>query len=335
MVVLSVKESPATSAEADRLCAIAAGARAILTTLRTGDRRPIDGFTFHCLDSDKNVIIEVRGSDRWYLKYSRRDDWIEREIAGAQALAQRLVDVQWYQHPPAIRASPEHRYTLYGRVVGTSFNATILRACIDSRALVREKARTAMLHLGECFARFHGFDGLDIPSLNPTTASYLDGYLARSGYTDPLRQSIDDTLEAWKTNQGPIGWIHSNAKSEDIFVDGGRVALIDFGTCGKGLVNEDLCNLCAYLLLLRTIPYFPWKFSQILLQIFLEGYGSTRQLDVSAFNLHVTLAVYRYYLKNSGVESRLPSLSGLPVLKSRLVHLARGLADGSIVTMAT
>lgn len=327
--VLSVNESASTAAEADRICALATGSRAALLALKSGESTHLDGFGLRCLDADKNVILEIDGQARWYLKYSRQDEWLMREIAGAEALARCIGDVTWYQHPPAIRASLEHRYTLYGRVIGRSFNATVLSACIGRRHRVRDEAASALRNLGEAFARLHRFDGPDFAALNPTTASHVERYLARLGATTPILKRIASLLDNVRAQPGPPGWIHANVKSEDIFINGSRVALIDFGTCGRGAIDEDLCNLCAYLLVLRTVPCFPWKFSTELVRAFISGYLGAGTLNATSLARQVGLAVCLYYLKNAGIESRLPTLSGLPVLKTRLESLVNELVDGS------
>ncbi len=116
-------------------------------------------------------------------------------------------------------------------------------------------------------------------------------------------------------------WIHGNIKSEDIIITGSKACFIDFGTCGAGVPYEDLVNLCTYMMLFRTVPLAPWRIARHAMSAFLRGYSAESTLNKDSLYSYITRGICRYYIKNGVLHNGIASVSGMPVLKSRMERL--------------
>lgn len=328
MKILSLSEDESVAREADELCRAAEFYREHLNAIECGSSVTLDGRLYRCISSDKNRIFTITGKHGWYLKFSLQEDWISREIAGAEAVRTTLADFAGYLHPGAIRASMESRYTLYSAVEGRSFNAILLHGCLARLPKLGVVPWPAMNNLGRCLARFHNFGGPeDMLALNPSTLSYLRTYL--DGITAPglLVEQVADWVDRQSDDDCATAWIHGNIKSEDVLIEDDKACIIDFGTCGAGAPYEDLVNLGTYLMLFRAVPLFPWRTARQALSALLQGYMQESALDRSRFYSYITKGVFRYYLKNMVMHDGIASISGMPVQRRRIEHIIRQLLD--------
>lgn len=326
MKILSLAENASIAREADELCGIAETRKARLEKLKSGLKTTLDGKVFCCISSDKNLIYKVNGKYHWYLKYSLQKEWIRREIAGAEAIKATLGDFEGYRHARAVRASLTDRYTLYSAVEGKSFNRSFLSGCLTGLAASNRTSLPAMENLGRCLGRLHTYrDPAGLRVLSPDTLSYLRTYLVDIKAPDLLVENIANWVNEQDDSCGATAWIHGNIKSEDILMAGSKACFIDLGTCGAGVPYEDLTNLCTYMMLFRTVPLAPWRIARYALSAFLRGYRAESPLNEECLYNYITRGICRYYIKNAVLHSGMVSLSGMPVLKSRLERLVRQL----------
>ena len=322
MKILSLAENDSIACEADALCAIAETHKARLEELKSGSKLSLDGKLFSCISADKNLIYRVNGKHSWYLKYSLQKEWIRREIAGAEAIRATLGDVEGYRHAGAVRASLTDRYTLYSAVEGKSFNRSFLSACLSGMATPKRTLIPVMENLGRCLGKFHGYsDPTGLRVLSPDTLTYLRTYLGDIRKPDSVVEHIANWVNEQDDCHDVTAWIHGNVKSEDILMAGSKACFIDFGTCGTGVPYEDLTNLCTYMMLFRTVPLVPWRIARYAMSAFLRGYASESPLNKDRLYNYVTRGICRYHIKNSVLHDGITSISGMPVLKSRLQHL--------------
>ena len=322
MKILSLAENKSIAREADELCGIAETRKSRLEELASGSKTTLDGKVFCCISSDKNFIYKVQGNYSWYLKFSLQEEWIRREIAGAEAIKATLGDYEGYRHAEAIRASLTDRYTLYSAVEGKSFNRSFLSGCLSGLAISKRTSISAMENLGRCLGRFHTYnDPAGLRVLSPDTLSYLRTYLSDIKEPDLLVENIANWVNEQDDSCGVIAWIHGNVKSEDILIADSKVCFIDFGTCGAGVPYEDLTNLCTYMMLFRTVPFVPWRIARHAMSAFLRGYAAESLLNKDDLFNYIARGIYRYYIKNAVLHDGIASISGMPVLKSRLEHL--------------
>ncbi len=325
---LSVSENELAACEADKLCYLAEKHRNEFFIFKRGQKIIIDENKFHCISDDKNIIFEVHGKLRWFLKFSLTKEWVQHEIVGAESVKKTLGKFDGYQHANVIRASIANKYTLYSSVDGTIFNAMLINECIIGAVKFPNSIVPIMQNLGRCFGRLHSYnDSPEIKALNPSTLSYIHCYL------DELKESntIVDKIALWVEMQ-PImaestGWIHGNIKSEDILISNHKVTLLDFGTCGIGEPYEDLINICTYMLLLQTVPLFPWRVARHAMSALFDGYAKEYHYDRSILIRYLTQGIFRYYIKNVVMENGVASLSRMPVLRSRIDGLVLQLLD--------
>jgi Ser/Thr protein kinase RdoA (MazF antagonist) len=322
MKVLSLAENESIAREADELCGIAGTRKSHLEELASGSKTTLDGKVFCCISSDKNLIYTVHGRYNWYLKYSLQEKWIRHEIAGAEAIKATLGDFDGYRHADAVRASLTERYTLYSAVEGKSFNRFFLSGCLSGLAISTRASLPDMENLGRCLGRFHTYnDPAGLRVLSPDTLSYLRTYLGNIKQPDLLTGKIADWVSRQNDSCGVTAWIHGNVKSEDIFMADNKACFIDFGTCGAGVPYEDLINLCTYMMLFRTVPFFPWRVARHAMSAFLQGYAAEYSLEKDCLYNYITRGICRYYIKNTVLHNGIASVSGFPVQKSRLERL--------------
>ena len=322
MKVLSLAENESIAREADELCGIAETRKSHLEELASGSKTTLDGKVFCCISSDKNLIYTVHGRYNWYLKYSLQEKWIRHEIAGAEAIKATLGDFDGYRHADAVRASLTERYTLYSAVEGKSFNRFFLSGCLSGLAISTRASLPDMENLGRCLGRFHTYnDPAGLRVLSPDTLSYLRTYLGNIKQPDLLTGKIADWVSRQNDSCGVTAWIHGNVKSEDIFMADNKACFIDFGTCGAGVPYEDLINLCTYMMLFRTVPFFPWRVARHAMSAFLQGYAAEYSLEKDCLYNYITRGICRYYIKNTVLHNGIASVSGFPVQKSRLERL--------------
>ena len=326
MKILSLAENESVAREADELCRIAETRKASLEELKSGSKITLGGKSFCCISSDKNLIYRVHGNYSWYLKFSLHEEWIRREIAGAEAIKSTLGDYQGYWHAGAVRASLTDRYTLYSAVEGKSFNRSFLSGCLSGLSNSKRTSISAMENLGRCLGRLHTYrDPAGLRVLSPDTLSYLRTYLADIKDPDLLVENIANWVNEQDDSCGVTAWIHGNIKSEDILMAGSKACFIDLGTCGAGVPYEDLTNLCTYMMLFRTVPLFPWRIARHAMSAFLRGYRAESPLNEECLYNYITRGICRYYIKNAVLHSGMASVSGMPVLNSRLERLVRQL----------
>ncbi|MDH3948522.1 MAG: aminoglycoside phosphotransferase family protein [Gammaproteobacteria bacterium] len=322
MKILSLAEDESIAREADELCRIAEDCKPRLEELKSGSKITLAGKAFSCISSDKNFIYRVEGENSWYLKFSLQEEWIRHEIAGAEAVRATLGDYEGYQHAKAVRASLTERYTLYSAVEGKSFNGSLLYGCFSGLAKTGSTSMPAMENLGRCLGRFHGYkdpEGLTV--LSPDTLSYLRTYLSNIKEPDLPVEKIANWVNEQDDTCRVTAWVHGNVKSEDILIADGKTCLIDFGTCGAGVPYEDLTDLCTYMMLFRAVPLFPWRIARHAMSVFLRGYAAEAVLSKDDLYNYITRGICRYYIKNVVLHNGIASISGMPVLKSRMEHL--------------
>ena len=325
MKILSLAENESIAREADELCHIAEARKARLYELSSGSRITLDGMVFSCISADKNFIYRVDGKQGWYLKFSLQKEWIRHEIAGAEAIKTTLGDFEGYRHPGAVRASLAEKYTLYSAVEGNGFNRTFLSGCLG-RGKSRHATMSAMENLGRCLGRLHTYkDPEGLAALSPDTLSYLKTYLHNLKSPDLLTEKVEKWVNDQDESCGVTAWIHGNVKSEDILMKDGKTCFIDFGTCGAGAPYEDLTNLCSYMMLFRAVPLFPWRIARHAMSAFLRGYTTESAFNKDNLYNYITRGICRYHLKNTVLHNGVASLSGMPVLKSRLERLVKQL----------
>ena len=326
MKILSVAENKSIAREADELCGIAETHKARLEALMSGSKTSLDGKAFYCISADKNFIYKVQGEYNWYLKYSLQEKWVRHEIAGAEAIKATLGNFDGYRHANVVRASLTERYTLYSAVEGKSFNRSFLYGCFSGLAMSKHTSLPAMENLGRCLGRFHSYnDPAGLTVLSPDTLSYLRTYLHNIKEPDLLVEKIASWVNEQGEFCGDTAWIHGNIKSEDIFISGSKTCFIDFGTCGVGVPYEDLVNLCTYMMLFRTVPLAPWRLARQAMSAFLRGYATESTLDKGSLYSYITRGICRYYIKNGVLYNGIASVSGMPVVKSRLERLVKQL----------
>ena len=322
MKVLSLAENESIAREADELCGIAETRKSHLEELASGSKTTLDGKVFCCISSDKNLIYTVHGRYSWYLKYSLQEKWLRHEIAGAEAIKATLGEFVGYRHANAVRASLTEKYTLYSAVEGKSFNRFFLSGCLSGLALSKRASLSDMENLGRCLGRFHTYnDPAGLRVLSPDTLSYLRTYLNDIKEPDLLVENIANCVNEQDNSCEVTAWIHGNVKSEDILIAGSKACFIDFGTCGAGVPYEDLTNLCTYMMLFRTVPLVPWRIARHAMSAFLRGYAAESPLNKDSLYNYVTRGICRYHIKNTVLHDGIASISGMPVLKSRLERL--------------
>jgi Ser/Thr protein kinase RdoA (MazF antagonist) len=322
MKILSLAENESIAREADELCRLAETGKARLEELNSGSKTTLDGKVFYCISSDKNLIYRITGKHNWYLKYSLQKEWIRREIAGAEAIKATLGDFEGYRHPGAVRASLTDRYTLYSAIEGKSFNRSFLSGCLSGLVKSKRASMPAMENLGRCLGRLHTYnDPTGLRVLNPDTLSYLRTYLRDIKEPDSLVENIENWVNEQDDYSGVTAWIHGNVKSEDILIADSKACFIDFGTCGAGVPYEDLTNLCTYMMLFRTVPLVPWRIARHAMSAFLRGYAAESPLNRDSLYNYITRGICRYHIKNAVLHNGIASISGMPVLKSRLERL--------------
>lgn len=329
MKILSLNEIPEVGREADYLCAIVEQNHDRLYSKNPNLDVDIGGKHFHCISSDKNIIYRVQGERSWYLKFSVNKKWIRHEIAGAHAVNTMLAGCQAYQHADAIRVSMEQRYTLYSAVEGKSFNRYLLEGCFSGFGRLPRSTISVMKSLGKVIGTLHSYgEPTGLTVLSPSNLSYLLDYLEKIDDSTNTIKRVADWVNKQETERESSAWIHGNIKSEDIFIAGEKISLIDFGTCGMGIPYEDLSNLCAFMLLLKSVPFFPWRKAREAMNALLEGYGSAFHYDKPELRRYITQGVMRYYLKNIVLHKGIASLNRMPVLRSRVDELVLQLLDG-------
>lgn len=322
MKILSLAENESIAREADELCRLAEKCKARLEELKSGSKATLDGKVFNCISADKNYIYRVDGKHSWYLKFSLQEEWIRREIAGAEAIKATLGDFEGYRHAGAVRASLTDRYTLYSAVEGKSFNRSFLSGCLSGLSNSKRTSMPAMENLGRCLGRFHTYnDPAGLRVLSPDTLSYLRTYLSDIKEPDLLVENIANWVNEQDNSCEVTAWIHGNVKSEDILMADSKACFIDFGTCGAGIPYEDLTNLCTYMMLFRTVPLVPWRIARHAMSAFLRGYAAESPLNNDSLYNYVTRGICRYHIKNTVLHDGIASISGMPVLKSRLERL--------------
>jgi len=322
MKILSCAENESIAREADELCARAGACKARLQELKSGSKITLEGKVFYCVSADKNFIYRVRGKHDWYLKYSLQEEWIRHEIAGAEAIKTTLGDFEGYRHASSVRASLTDRYTLYSAVAGKSFNRSFLSECFSGLAGSKHATVPDMENLGRCLGRFHTYnDPTGLKVLSPDTLSYLRTYLGNIMEPGRIVEKIANWVNEQDESCAATAWIHGNIKSEDILMADSKVCFIDFGTCGAGVPYEDLTNLCAYMMLLRAVPLFPWRVARHAMSAFLQGYAAESSLEKGCLYNYITRGICRYYIKNAVLHHGMASISGMPVQKSRLERL--------------
>jgi len=180
----------------------------------------------------------------------------------------------------------------------------------------------AMENLGRCLGRLHTYnDPAGLRVLSPDTLSYLRTYLSDIKEPDLLVENIANWVNEQDNSCEVTAWIHGNVKSEDILIKGSKICFIDFGTCGAGAPYEDLTNLCSYMMLFRAVPLFPWRIARHAMSAFLRGYAAESALSKDNLYNYITRGICRYHIKNVVLHNGIASISGMPVLKSRLERL--------------
>jgi serine/threonine protein kinase len=179
-----------------------------------------------------------------------------------------------------------------------------------------------MENLGRCLGRFYSYnDSAGLTVLSPDTLSYLRTYLGDIKEPDLLVENIANWVNEQDGACASTAWIHGNVKSEDILIADSKVCFIDFGTCGTGVPYEDLTNLCTYMMLFRTVPLVPWRMARHAMSAFLRGYAAESSLNKDNLYNYITRGICRYYIKNAVLHNGIASISGMPVLKSRVERL--------------
>jgi len=239
-----------------------------------------------------------------------------------------LGSFEGYLLPAVVHSSIEEKYTLYPAVQGKNLNRVIMEGCLLSPYKLGGKTRNALLNLGKVLGLFHSYNQRpDMAVLSPTNLDYLRRYLERLSDPDPITERIGAQIAETEAIEERRAWVHGNIKSEDIFVLNSKISIIDFGTCGEGSPYEDLAGICAYMVLLRGVPFFPWRRARQACDALLTGYRSQYDIEITDLKTAVTEAIYRYYLKNIVMHAGYASLSGMPVSKSRITRLVLELLD--------
>ena len=320
--ILSVHEDLKTAPEADNICFLAEKHSEQLFNFKTNESIKIDNISFHCISSDKNIIFKVRGNSNFFLKYSLKEEWVNREIIGARAVKATLAGFEGYKHANVIRASLKHKYTLYSSITGINFNNMLLKACLISTVKSPSFLTPTMYNLGQSIGRLHSYPPLEnTQALNPTNLHHINTYISELKASNSIIDKIEQWVDKQPDNSGSIGWVHGNIKSEDIIISNRQVTLIDFGTCGSGEQHEDLTSLCAYMLLLRSVPLFPWRTAHQAMSTLLDAYAKDYTFDKQSLARHICYGIFRYYIKNVSMKNSMPTLSKMPVSKSRINHL--------------
>ena len=74
-------------------------------------------------------------------------------------------------------------------------------------------------------------------------------------------------------------------------------------------------------MLFRTVPLAPWRIARHAMSAFLQGYTAEYSLNKESLYNYITRGICRYYIKNAVLNNGVASISGIPVLKSRLERL--------------
>lgn len=317
--ILSLNNNQVITQEAELLRSLAENHKEKLFNFKCGQKTIIEGKSFYCFSSDKNIIFKVKGDFSWFLKYSLKEVWVEHEIAGAESVIETLADFDGYYKTTVFAASRKEKFTLCSAIYGNSFNIILLQACLLRSLKLPTSICLTMENLGKSLGRLHCYSN---PSqkkvLNPDTFFYIKNYLKNIKKSDDIIQHVEQWVDKQAEYPFPTAWIHGNVKSEDILFVNNQVSILDFGTCGKGVPFEDLTNLCAYMMLLRTVPLFPWRIARSAMSALLNGYVSEYKCNKDEMLSYITLGIFRYYLKNVVMHSGFSTLSGMPVLKSRI-----------------
>lgn len=265
----------------------------------------------------------------WYLKFCINRRWVDHEIAGANSVNSMLGACKEYRHPDAIRASTEESYTLYSAVTGKSFNRFLLEGCYSGFSRMPDSTISTMESLGRVIGTLHSYkNSNDLTVLSPSNLSYLHDYLNNIDGASNTIKKVSDWVCKQKTENTHNAWIHGNIKSEDIFITGEKISLIDFGTCGIGVPYEDLTHLCAFMILLRSVPFFPWRKARAAMNALLHGYSSVYDYERAELRRFIAQGILRYYLKNIVMNKGVASLNRMPVLRRRVEELVLLLLDG-------
>jgi len=322
-----------------------------------------------CVSKMKRLIRHTspkKENSFWFLKMPRlrNTQMIKREILGAEVVRKALESHTGYYHMSAIRASVDHAYVLYSKIPGKQLHRALYRECLmPAHKVLRIQGSDVSTLLCETFSHFgsaialcHNYNvGKDsslnnlnfqiaglkgeekkssrfcIPLASRHPAVSLSKALDKITASDTISRSIAQWLGRQDEKKVDNGIVHGNLRLDNVLVSGNKICIIDFENCGYGPIYTDLAWTCSLILLIRTLPLFPWKRAQSALNAFLDGYKSVSVYDHKILHQFVTMLLCYHYVEAfclGNMKARW--LACLPVSKSRFQHLLMAMLKGKI-----
>jgi aminoglycoside phosphotransferase len=334
MQILSLKESADIADEADRLCRIIEENADSLRDGSSGKETRLGEASFRLLQTGRNAVYRIDSRSTWFLKLPRGKNWsgIEGEALGFRFIKENFANNKYYYHPASVRISRDKGYILVSGIPGSQLNYELYRGIFRPSKSSVEHLKEMFYCCGHSLGALHkagkDFEARPIRSGLPNT---LQGRLEKAGEKLDL---TGEKIAEWYERNAPFDskdtFIHGNCTYRNILVQGSTVSILDFETCGRGARYNDLARMCSDIILCRTALVFPWKYAYTMLSAFLQGYREVYPYDPDSIFNYVALYVFDRYVQVYCIKKERESISGIPVVRSRLSRLLENLLQHDV-----
>ncbi len=330
MEILSLNESSNIATEADELCCFIEQNADALRNGKIGKNGRLANRSIELLQIGRNAVYRIPGQNRWYLKMpcNGKTRGIIGEINGFRFIRDNFQNLEFYLHPAAIRSSLEEKYLLSAEVPGKQLNYKLYRACFRPGAKRGKQLENIFYRCGTMLGQFHkNGQGIDLPEVRRLDF-ILQRRIEKVKSLDKTGEKIARWLEENRSTDDQHTIVHGNCTFRNILVDGNRLSLIDFETCGSGSRYNDLARMCSDIILCRTAIAFPWKRAYVALAAFQKGYSEMFPFDREQLLKFIAYYIFDRYIQVYGIKRKKESISGIPVSRAKLNRLHERLLTG-------
>lgn len=325
MSTFSSPGSAELGAEADLLCVLIGNNAGQLRAAGLGSRFQLENCSFRLYAKGRNTIYRVSRQYHWFLKLPPDDDVeiISRERLGTETTLQALGSHPHYRGAGLTRDSLNPPYLLATSIPGKPLNTIFFTECWIPGARPLRQLEDRFRTLGVLLARLHAH-AHTVPTLTATTRPFeMVRNLLNKAKADRMVDTIARWYDAHKQPDGGSGFIHGNARMDNVLSGDSKLGLVDFENCGTGSFYQDLSRPVSQLLLTRAVLAFPHTRATRCVRAFVDAYAQIHPFDNEQLWAFVGARQARYYLESHRKGRLGDRVGGLPTIKTKVEALTR------------